>query len=111
MSIPGIKLVAICSCVFAVIFVVIGGFLDGYSLPSVISLAFIGMTFGAIAAPIIEPKAFRYPTLWQIAISTTVSVLVAALLGTGVDGYFFAIAIGIVIGYFAPCWVKYVTGP
>lgn len=111
MTSSGIKLVVIWSCIFSVIFVIFGGFLEGYSLPSVIFLAFTGIIFGAIAAPLIEPKAFRYPTLWQITISTITCVFIAALLGAGIDGYLLAILTGVILGYFAQCWITYFTGP
>ena len=111
MTISGVKIVATVSITFAAIFVIFGGFFDGYSFSSIIFLSLAGLIFGAIAAPLIEPKAFRYPTLWQISFATTGCLLLAGLLGAGVDGYLLAIALGIIIGFLAPYWVNYITGP
>lgn len=111
MRFSGFKAIAVPAVVCAAVFVLLGGWLDGYALPSVIFLALTGLLLGAMAAPLIEPKAFRYPTLWQVCCATAAGVLFATLLGADADGYLLAIGLGGVLGYLAPVWIKHVTGP
>ncbi|MEN5398953.1 hypothetical protein [Achromobacter xylosoxidans] len=107
----GIRLALAACLIFAALFVVIGGWTTGYSLESVIWLALTGAIFGAIGAPVIEPKAFRYPALWQVGCAVAGCLLVAALLGASIDGYLLAVALGVLLGYLAPYWITRVTGP
>lgn len=111
MRFSGLKTAVLLAASFAIVFVAFGGWLDGYSLPSVVFLALTGLMLGAVAAPLLEPKAFRHPTLWQVCCASAACVLVAGLLEADADGYLLAIALGIVLGYLAPVWIKYVTGP
>lgn len=74
-------------------------------------LAAMGAFFGAVAVPELEPKAFRYPTLWQISCSVAGSLLVALMLGAAVEGYLLAVLGGTCIGYWAPFWIKHIVLP
>ena len=107
----GIRVAVVVSAVTAVLFVGLGGWVTRFSLDSVVPLALIGACFGAVAAPEIEPSAFRYPAWWQVGCSVAACVLAALVLGAGVDGYLFAMAAGIAIGVLAPYWIRHVTGP
>lgn len=107
----GIRLALAACLIFAALFAVVGGWTTGYSLESVTWLALTGAIFGAIGAPAIEPKAFRYPALWQVGCAVAGCLLVAALLGAGIDGYLLAVALGVLLGYLAPYWITRVTGP
>ncbi|OXJ14221.1 hypothetical protein [Burkholderia sp. AU6039] len=106
-----IKTIVAIVAVSSVLFVVFGGISAGYSLDAVIVLGVMGALFGAIAVPELEPKAFRYPTIWQISCSVAGSLLVAWMLASGAEGYVLAILIGTCIGYFAPFWIKHIVLP
>ena len=70
-----------------------------------------GGFFGAIAAPELEPRAFRYPALWQVAFAVVGSVLVALLFGARGEGLALAVILGVFAGYLAPFWVTHVPLP
>ena len=96
---------------FAAAFALLGGLSIGFSAPALALLSVAGGFFGAIAAPEIEPRAFRRPALWQIGFSVIGCVLVAALLGANAEGYGLAAMLGILLGFFAPSWIKHLTLP
>lgn len=95
----------------ATVFVVFGGFAHGFTMRNVAWLAISGAIFGAIGAPWLEPKAFRYPTLWQIFFSVFGCLLLAGYLQSSAEGYALAAGVGIILGYLAPYWVKHVQVP
>ncbi|WP_146126284.1 hypothetical protein [Burkholderia multivorans] len=95
----------------ALVFILLGGISVGYSIVTIPVLGVMGAMFGAIAVPELEPGAFRYPTIWQIACSIAGSLLVALMLASELEGYVLAIVIGTCIGYLAPFWIKHVTLP
>jgi hypothetical protein len=107
----GLKLAAAVSACFAAIFVVFGGFSLGYTLPNIALLSISGAVFGAIGAPHIEPKAFRYPTLWQMFFSVVGCILVAVFLQASFEGYALAFVVGCIAGYLAPYWVPHIQAP
>jgi hypothetical protein len=74
-------------------------------------LALAGALLGAIAAPDLEPKAFRYPELWQMFFSILGCVLVAANSRAGPIGYLIAVSVGGAIGFCAKYWTKYIDVP
>ncbi len=111
MNISGLKLAFVVAAAFALVFVVFGGLRDGYSLRSITLLASAGAVIGAVGAPDFEPKAFRYPTLWQMFFSVLGCALLALYLKASAEGYALAIVAGIILGYLAPYWVKHVQGP
>lgn len=102
-----ISIIAISSATFALF----GGLSSGYSLPSIVCLSVAGALFGAILAPEIAPKAFRYPTLWQISFSTLGCLSIATLLNADIEGYALAVIIGIISGYFASIWINHIQLP
>jgi hypothetical protein len=104
--------VAICaSAAGAVLFVAFGGFSSGYSLRSVALLAVSGGLLGAIAAPDLEPEAFRHAKLWQMFFAILGSVLVAFHVNAEPVGYLIAVVVGAVLGYFARYWTKHINVP
>jgi len=107
----GLKLAAIVSLAFAAVFAGFGGLRFGYTLQSIALLALAGGMLGAVAAPELEPKAFRHPILWQVAFSTIGFLLCAAILSAGAEGFALAGALGCVAGYLAPYWLKHVQVP
>jgi hypothetical protein len=96
---------------FAMAFALLGGLSIGFSVPGIALLSVAGALFGAIAAPEIEPRAFRRPALWQTGFAILGCLLVAALLGAGADGYALAAVLGIILGFLAPHWIKHLSLP
>ncbi|WP_423200799.1 Transmembrane protein (plasmid) [Cupriavidus sp. H19C3] len=96
---------------FATVFILLGGLASGYSLQNVLFLGSAGFFVGAIGAPEIEPKLFRFPRLWQVSFSVLAGVLVAVHLQVGALGYSIAVLVGVILGYFAPFWIKHIQIP
>ena len=92
-------------------FVAFGGIAHGYSPKSIAWLAASGAMVGAIAAPELEPKVFRYPALWQVSFAVVGCVLAAAAWDAPVEGYLLAVVGGAVLGYIAPVWIKRLQVP
>ena len=99
------------SAVTALAFVAFGGLSIGYKLYNIEWLAGAGAVFGAIGAPYIEPKAFRYPSLWQASFSVLGCVLAAAAVGAGPGGYLLAVIVGLVLGLLARYWIGHLPLP
>ena len=110
-SIAGWKVALVASIALAILFPALGGISVGYSWRSVGLLALAGAFLGAIAAPDLEPAAFRHATLWQIFFATLGSLTVAFYFRAEPVGYLAAIAIGGTLGYFARFWTKYINVP
>ena len=96
---------------FAILFVVFGGFSTGYSLRAVTLLAVAGGLLGAIAAPDLEPAAFRHPTMWQMFFAILSGLVIAFHAGAGPMGYLVAVVVGGLLGYFARYWTRYIDVP
>jgi hypothetical protein len=105
--IPIVSIVAIS----AILVVVLGGITNGYTLGNAICLAIAGAFYGAVAAPELEPKVFRYPILWQMAFCILGCLTLAFFFESGAEGYMLAVAAGVVLGYLAPYWVKHMQVP
>ena len=99
------------SLVSAIVFAVSGCLSIGYSVHNVAWLAGAGAIFGAIGAPYVEPKVFRYPILWQTSFSVLGCVLVGAALGAGPGGYGLAVIVGLILGFLAPYWIGHLPLP
>jgi hypothetical protein len=109
--IAGWKVALFASVGFAILFAVFGGFSTGYSLRSIGLLALAGALLGAIAAPDLEPKAFRFPELWQMSFAILGSILIAFSCKAGPLGYAIAVVVGGVLGFFARYWTKHIQVP
>ena len=107
----GWKAALIASAGLAVVFVIFGGINNGFSKRTIITLAVAGALLGAIGAPDFQPDSFRYPVLWQTAFAILGCVLVAFHFEAGPLGYFFAVAAGGALGYFARYWTSYIDVP
>ena len=95
----------------ALIFAILGGWRDAYSLWSVTFFAVSGAILGAILVPEIKPEAFRYPALWQMSFAILGCVAIAAAVAAPAEGYMLAVLVGSILGYLAPYWIKHVQGP
>jgi hypothetical protein len=109
--IAGWKVAAFASVAVAILFVVLGGISTGYSLRNVALLALAGGLLGAIAAPDLAPKAFRFPTCWQMSFAILGSVLFAFQVKATPVGYLIAVLVGAILGYFARFWTKFIDVP
>jgi len=107
----GWKVALYTSGALAILFVIFGGFSTGYSRRSVTVLALAGALLGAIAAPDLEPAAFRHPAIWQMFFAILGSLLIAFHADAGPLGYLIAVVAGGVLGYFARYWTKYIDVP
>jgi hypothetical protein len=102
-------LVAGClSVFFSVLFALVGGLSRGYEVHSVLILAVSGLLLGAIAAPEVEPKAFRYPAVWQVCFGVLGGVLFVSANPGGPLEFMAGALIGGLLGFLAPYWLKYI---
>ena len=100
------------SCLFFVaIFVSFGGLRFGYSLRSVASLGACGFLIGAIAAPELEPKYFRYPALWQATFGALAGITLVGVMHPTTEAFLAGALIGLLLGLVAPYWIKHVQMP
>ena len=95
----------------AAIFVIFGGMTMGYSIESMSWLAAAGALLGAMSAPELEPRAFRFPAIWQISFAVLGCVILARALNAPIEGDLLAVPVGIILGYLAPYWVKHIQAP
>jgi hypothetical protein len=109
--ITGWKVALVASTGLAGAFAALGGLSTGYTWRKVGLLAIAGALLGAIAAPDLEPEAFRHPIAWQMFFGILSSLLVAFQLKLDPIGYFSAAIIGMSLGYFARHWTKYIDVP
>ena len=107
----GIKIAIVLSLVMAIIGVVFGGLVNGFTLRTVILYGVMAAFLGAVGAPEIEPKYFRYPTIWQVLFSIAGCSLFAFSMRAPLEGYVLAVLIGGFLGFTAHYWVKYVSFP
>ena len=106
----GWALAAIVSTALAVSFI-LSGILSGCSLNTCAFLGIGGATLGAIAAPEIEPEAFRHPALWQTGFAVAGSLMVAMAVEASATGYGLAVLLGCIAGYLAPYWIRHIELP
>lgn len=111
MNSRGWVLSASVSLILAVIFVVFGGLSHGYSIESISFLALMGILLGAIAAPEIEPKAFRYPALWQACFGAFGGSVFSIFVWQSLEAAAVGALAGCLLGYLAPYWAKHINVP
>jgi hypothetical protein len=99
------------SVLMSVAFVAFGSFTQGFSLRTVSWLAFAGAILGAVAAPTLEPKAFRHPILWQNAFCILGLESIAFYLRADPAWHGAAMAGGILLGSTARFWVDHISPP
>tara|TARA_R110002049_G_scaffold309058_1_gene516336 strand:- start:2185 stop:2592 length:408 start_codon:yes stop_codon:yes gene_type:complete len=74
-------------------------------------VASFGLFVGIVAAPELDRKAFKYPTLLQAVSGGVAGCLLAVALGLSSESTFALIGLGLIIGASANIWVKYVNVP
>jgi hypothetical protein len=104
----GLLVAAFFSIFLAAVFAVCGGLHSGFTTKNLLFFAGAGIFLGLIGAPELEPKSFRYPTLWQVSFAILGCVTLAASLDAPPEGYGLALIGGTILGYFAPSWIKYI---
>ena len=107
----GWAVAALCAVGFAILFVALGGISHGYSPRSVAFLAVSGFLLGAIAAPELEPKAFRHPAVWQVFFGALGGVVLCAAMSLSAEANVAGAIIGGLLGFLAPYWVKHLQVP
>jgi len=95
----------------AVIFALIGSIGRGFTWQGSALLGLSGATFGAIAAPDLEPKAFRVPALWQMAFGAIGGCLMGAYMQWSWVAIAASTAVGATLGFAAPWWVRHAQIP
>lgn len=88
-----------------------GGFSAGYSIHNLVLLGAAGASLGAMAAPELEPKYFRYPVLWQVLCGVLGGLGVGAVVKPTPSALAASAIIGGFIGMLAPHWLKHVQLP
>lgn len=73
--------------------------------------AFLGIFVGFVAAPSIEPKAFRNAWAYELGGGCLAGATMGFVLGTGAEVVGIGALLGGFIGYLAPYWVKHVQIP
>jgi hypothetical protein len=106
-----IKILAISSLGFATFFGLLSLMLYFGDWNRLFLVVLFGLFIGFLAAPEIEPTAFKFPELLQ----TGCGVIAGALLGifldlTGAQVIGISIAGG-VLGLLAPLWIKHISAP
>ena len=105
-DIAGWKVVAFASPILAVLFPLFEGWRVGFELRSMLWLAAAGAVLGVIAAPTIEPKAFRHPLGWQVFFSVLSCVFIAIQQQADKVGFAIALAGGVILGLTAKWWLN-----
>lgn len=104
--------VALTGGFFASVFVLIGGIGGGrHSSHTVLFHAAAGLFIGAIAAPELQPKAFRFPAIWQASFGGVAGVTLAASMETSLEALVAGAMIGALLGFLAPYWNNHIDVP
>jgi len=107
----GIKLISILSLVLSAIGVIFGGLIYGYEVRTVVLFGLMGAFLGGIAAPVVEPKYFKNPVIWQIIFAVIGCSLFAFSINASVTGHAVAVITGLILGATARYWIKYASFP
>tara|TARA_B100001540_G_scaffold12936_1_gene11384 strand:- start:6984 stop:7280 length:297 start_codon:yes stop_codon:yes gene_type:complete len=70
-----------------------------------------GIFVGVVAAPELDRKAFKFPTLLQAFSGGVAGCVLAVVLGVTPESTFTLIGLGVMVGASANMWVKYVQIP
>ncbi|EON92920.1 hypothetical protein MARLIPOL_09204 [Marinobacter lipolyticus SM19] len=79
--------------------------------PRLIVLVVVGVFLGLLAAPSIEPKAFKHAWAYELLSGAMAGALIGLIfIGTG-EALLVGALIGAVLGYTAPYWIKHAPTP
>ncbi len=106
-----LKVTAISSIGFALVFAVFSLVLYYGNWERLVFVICTGLFVGLIAAPEIEPKAFKMPWLFQISSGAISGLLLALGFQLSAEATLFAALLGGLLGWSAPIWVKHVPIP
>lgn len=102
------KLIGGCAGAGMVMFIALA-FLRGPGSPAGMAVAGLGgVVLGAVAAPLLEPKLFRAPVLWQAGAGMIGAGLVALAMGADPGVIFAAAMTGGILGALARYWLWHV---
>ena len=77
-----------------------------------LALVFVmGLFIGLIAAPELEPKAFKMAWLYQLGSGVVAGLLVGLAFNLGAETIMLTTLLGGLLGWSAPFWVKHVPIP
>jgi hypothetical protein len=110
-NVSGIKVAILVAVIMGIVFAIFGGLSEGFHLQSLGILFFCGFLIGAMAAPELEPKAFRFPTVWRITTCTLGFIVGAIYLKASLENIALAAFVGAILGYLAPYWIKHFPIP
>lgn len=79
--------------------------------PRLIWVASFGLFVGIVAAPEIDRKAFKYPTLLQAVAGGIAGLILSTVLSLSSESMFALVGLGVMVGASANLWVKYVQIP
>lgn len=106
MSNKTLETLIVISVLMALIVMIVGSTVYTFSMTSMILFAFSGVLMGVFAAPLIEPQAFRMPTLFQAVVGALTGVTLASAFNLPIAGLLAGAALGAVPALFARRWTR-----
>lgn len=76
-----------------------------------IFVSFMGVCVGLVAAPSIEPKAFKNAWAYEISFGALAGAIVPAVFAGGAGAIAVGALLGGMLGYLAPYWIKHIDIP
>ena len=106
-----LKTAALSGIGFAALFAVFSLLFYFGDWPRLALVTCAGLFVGLVAAPELEPKAFRHAWLLQLLSGLMAGALLGWGLGLGIEAVILATVVGGLLGWSAPWWVKHVQVP
>lgn len=103
-----ISISVLCFAGFASILSVIFYFGDW---PRLIAVIVIGLFLGLLAAPSIEPKAFKHAWAYELLSGAMSGALIGLIFIASGEAVLVGALVGGVLGYLAPYWIKHAPIP
>ncbi|MDX1491739.1 MAG: hypothetical protein R3332_10655 [Pseudohongiellaceae bacterium] len=76
-----------------------------------LSVAVVGLFLGLLAAPSIEPKAFKYAWAYELSSGAMAGALIGLIFVGSGESVILGALVGGVLGYTAPYWIKHAPIP
>ena len=106
-----LKVASFFAVIFAAMFAVVSAIFYFGEWYRLIAVSCIGAFVGLVAAPEFEPKAFARPRLVQAVSGLFAGVFSGVAVGFALDLVLAAGALGLLVGFLAPIWIKHVQIP